>query len=237
LLKEISNGVEAHMRILVVEDEIEIARLLVDRLRSGGYEVDHAPTIGAARRAVDSQSYALAVLDRRLPDGDSLGLILDIRKRHPGARIVVLSALEAVTDRIAGLDAGADDYLVKPFDVDELLARVRANLRRGVAGRPPIAVGALTFDPTAREAFIEGKPLLLHRRELALLEALAIREGQVAAREALLDEVYTGEEESHRSNALDALASRLRKRLAEAGARVDIQSIRGRGYLLTATKS
>jgi len=222
------------MRILVVEDEAETARLLVDRLRAGGYDADQAASIGEARRAIEGRAYSLTVLDRRMPDGDSLGLIGDIRRRHPGSRIVVLSALSAPTDRIAGLDAGADDYLVKPFDVDELLARIRANLRRGFAGDPPVTLGALSFDPHGREVTVHGKPLLLHRREVALLEALIRRQGQIAPREALLDEVYAGGENFHRSNALDALASRLRKRLGEADAGVEIQSIRGRGYLLSA---
>jgi len=225
------------MRILVVEDEIETARLLVDRLRSGGYDADLAASVGEARKAVNGQIYSLTVLDRRLPDGDGLGLVGDIRRKMPGARILMLSALDALSDRIAGLEAGADDYLVKPFEIDELLARVRANLRRGTGGEPPVSVGALSFDPQARAAYVDGHPLVMHRREIALLEALLRRQGQIASREALAEEVYAGEEEFHRSNALDALASRLRKRLGEVGAGVEIKSIRGRGYLLTAAKS
>lgn len=125
------------MRILVVEDEVETARLLADRLKASGYETDVAGSVGEARKVVCDRIYSLTVLDRRLPDGDGLGLVGDIRRRMPSARILMLSALDGLSDRIAGLDAGADDYLVKPFEIDEFLARVRANYGAGRAASRP----------------------------------------------------------------------------------------------------
>ena len=136
-------------------------------------------------------------------------------------------------DKIAGLDAGADDYLTKPFDVNELMARVRANLRRSGtdAPEPPITVGALSYKLRSREASVHGRPLVLHRRELALLDSLVRRDGRATPRETLIEEVYGGEEE-FQSNALDALVSRLRKHLNENEAGVTIHAIRGIGYML-----
>ncbi len=221
------------MRILVVEDETELAQLIVDRLQRSGFDADCAATLHDARKALAAAAYSLALLDRQLPDGDGLSLISDLRRQHPGVRILMLTALDRVYDKISGLDAGADDYLTKPFDINELMARIRALLRRtgAEAARPPITIGALSFDLDAREAVVGGRPLLLHRRELALLNALIRQEGRVASRETLLREVYGGEEDLQ-SNALDALVSRLRKLLKENDAGVAIHPIRGLGYML-----
>jgi DNA-binding response OmpR family regulator len=206
------------MRILVVEDEAELAQLIIESLRRSGFEADLAPTLEDARIAIGAQSYSLALLDRRLPDGDS----------------VHLTALDAVSDKIAGLDAGADDYLTKPFDINELLARIRANLRRSSGqdtSEPPITVAALSFDPRSREASVHGQFMILHRRELAVLDSLIRRNGRATPREILIEEVYSGEEELQ-SNALDALISRLRKHLNENDSGVSIYPIRGIGYML-----
>jgi two-component system, OmpR family, response regulator len=222
------------MRILVVEDEVELARLIADRLERSGFEVKLAPTLRDARDALAAGSYSLALLDRRLPDGDSVSLIPDLRRSHSGVRVIMLTALDTVADKIAGLDSGADDYLTKPFDINELLARIRANLRRSGEGsaEPPITVGALSFDLRSREVNVHGRPMVLHRRELALLDSLIRRDGRATPRETLLEEVYAGEEEGFQSNALDALVSRLRKHLNENEAGVVIHPIRGIGYML-----
>jgi two-component system OmpR family response regulator len=223
------------MRILVVEDEIEMAGLIVERLHRAGFDVDHADTVAKARQAIADHAYSLALLDRRLPDGDGVLLIPYLKRTHPGVRVMMLTALDTVPDKVAGLDAGADDYLTKPFDTDEFLARIRANLRRSGAGAgsaPPITVGALSFDLAAREVFVSGRPVVMHRRELALLESLVRRVGRATPRDALIDEVYGGEGEIH-SNALDALVSRLRKHLNESEAGVMIHPIRGIGYMLS----
>ena len=221
------------MRILVVEDEFELAGLIVERLQRSGFEADHVATLRDAREAIATRKYSLALLDRRLPDGDSIVLVPDIRRAHPGVRVLMLTAQDALSDKIAGLDAGADDYLIKPLDIDELMARIRANLRRSGQGaaEPPVTVGALSCDLQAREAFVDGRPLVLYQRELALLESLVRRAGRTTAREALLAEVYEGADEPQ-SNALDALISRLRKRLNDERAGVSIVPIRGVGYML-----
>ena len=228
------------MRILVVEDEPEMAGLILDRLKRSGFEVDCAPSIAAASVAIEAGAYSLALLDRRLPDGDGVSLIPLIRRTHPGVRILMLTALDSVTEKIVGLDAGADDYLTKPFDIDELLARVRANLRRNAgpeATEPPITVAALSFDLAAREVSVSGRPVVLHRRELALLELLIRRLGRATARETLVDEVYGRDEPEPQSNALDALVSRLRKHLNEYEAGVSIHPIRGVGYMISKTSA
>lgn len=223
------------MKILVVEDEPDLARLIVERLTSAGFEAQPASSLSMARAALGASHFSLALLDRRLPDGDGVSLIADVRKAHPGARVLMLTALDTVPDKISALDAGADDYLTKPFDMAELLARVRANLRRAAnspgAAEPPVTIGRLTFDPAAREVTVSGRPMILHRRELMLLESLARRAGRATTRETLLEEVY-GREDEMQSNALDALVSRLRKRLNDEEASVAIYPIRGIGYML-----
>ena len=169
------------MRILLVEDEPEMARLIVECLNQSGFDADHVATIGKARESIGAHTYSLALLDRRLPDGDGVALIEDIRCTHPGVRVLMLTALDSVFDKIVGLDAGADDYLAKPFDRDELLARIRANLRRSGAAagaQPPVTVGALSFEVESREIFVSGRPVVLHRRELALIESLVRRQGR-----------------------------------------------------------
>lgn len=221
------------MRILLVEDEPEMARLIMECLSQSGFDADHAATIGKARELIGAHSYSLAIIDRRLPDGDGVSLIENIRRAHSGVRVLMLTALDSVSDKIMGLDAGADDYLAKPFDRDELLARIRANLRRsGAAAQPPVTVGALSFDVESREIFVSGRPIMLHRRELALIESLVRRQGRAILRDTLVEEVYGGECELQ-SNALDALVSRLRRHLNDNDAGVAIHPIRGVGYMLT----
>ena len=211
-----------------------MAGLIAGRLETVGFAVDRAATILTARRSIGARPYSLVLVDRRLPDGDGLSMVEEIKRAQPGVRVVMLTALDSIPDKIAGLDAGADDYLVKPFDVDELLARVRANLRRNEADKgaqPPLTVGELSFDLAAREANVAGRPIVLHRRELALLESLLRRHGRAAPRDALIEEVYGGGG-GLQSNALDALVSRLRRRLNAEGAGIDIHPVRGVGYVL-----
>ncbi|HEY8063905.1 MAG TPA: response regulator transcription factor [Methylosinus sp.] len=220
------------MRILLVEDQGELAGEIRRRMRRDGFAVDHVGSVGDALEALRANAYAVAMLDRRLPDGDGLAIVPEIRRRHPGSRVLVLSALDAVDERISGLDAGADDYLTKPFDLDEMMARIRAALRRpGAEAAPPIRVGALEFDPGTRTVSIDGLPAVFHHRELALLEGLVRRAGRVVERETLTSEIW-GFDEPVQSHALTIIVSRVRARLERLGAGVDIHMVRGVGYFL-----
>ena len=194
--------------------------------------VDHVPTLAEAEEAISADVHGAVLLDRQLPDGDGLALIPKLRARADGVPIIVLTARGELADRVAGLDSGADDYLAKPFAVEELLARLRAVLRRPAGLQPDIArAGRLTYDFGHREASVDGLSLDLPRRELLVLETLLRRLGRTVLRSALEDAVYSFDDEIQ-SNALDTHVSRLRRKLADADARVEIHSIRGVGYLL-----
>jgi DNA-binding response OmpR family regulator len=191
--------------------------------------------LGQAIEAVLGAHYRLVLLDRRLPDGDGLSLLPVLRTRDSAPPVIVLTALDDIPDRVAGLDAGAEDYLIKPFSFDELLARMRVLLRRAStsAPAPHVTIGCLDYDLADRVPRIEGVALTLPRRELAILDTLARRAGRVVMREHLEAQVY-GYDDEISSNALEAHISRLRKRLADAGARVVLHGVRGVGYMLRA---
>lgn len=221
------------MRILLVEDHAELANRIARRIRGAGFVVDHFDTIESATLALDDRPYSVTLLDRRLPDGDGLSLIPQIRNKQPGVRILMLTALDAIDNRIEGLDAGADDYLTKPFSLEEMMARIRASLRRPAGERtPPVQIGALSFDLDTRTLAIANRPVTLVRRELALLEALIQRANRVVSREALIAGIYEIDEEVQ-PHTLTTLASRLRARLIELHAGVEIHSSRGLGYMIT----
>ena len=221
------------LRILLVEDDPALARELVRALEREHMPVDHVATLADAFEAVIQTAYRAILLDRQLPDGDGLGLIPAVKSRPIPAPIIVLTARDEVRDRVEGLDAGADDYLVKPFSLDELLARVRAAFRRPAAGspEPPVEVGRLTFDLSTRDVCVDGKPMNLPRRELALLELLVRRAGRVVQRPYLDAEVF-GIDADVSPNALETHVSRLRRRLDDASAGVELRTVRGVGYLL-----
>lgn len=222
------------MRILVIEDEPDMARLIAARLAAAGFVVDRAGTIAEAEAAIAETRHAVAVLDRRLPDGDGAAAIARLRAKRPGLPVILVTALDAVAHRIQGLDAGADDYVTKPFDADELLARIRAALRRpGGAAPPPIACGALVFEPVHRAASVAGRPLPLRRRELAILEALVLRAGRVVTREHLVEAAF-GFDDDIQPATIESHISRLRARLAAEAAGVAIHPVRGVGYMLAA---
>ncbi|MBN9256736.1 MULTISPECIES: response regulator transcription factor [unclassified Mesorhizobium] len=220
------------MRLLLVEDEPQMADALTAALSRYDIIVDHAATLAIAEDAARDNVHDVIVLDRQLPDGDGLSLILHLRSIGSKTPVIVLTAQGTVADRVHGLDRGADDYLAKPFAVEELLARVRALLRR-----PPtmnalvVRIGALEFSLDSREVFVNGKPLELPRRELLVLEALVRRQGRTVLRSALEEAVYNFDDEIQ-SNALDSHVSRLRRKLVETDAGVTIHSMRGVGYLM-----
>ena len=221
------------LRILLVEDDPALAREIIRALEREHWPLDHVSSLADAFEAVIQFPYRAILLDRALPDGDGIALVPAAKSRPTRPSIIFLTARDEVADRIEGLDAGADDYLVKPFALEELLARVRAACRRLPVGAPPepIEVGRLSFDPATREVRVAERSLALPRRELALLELLVRRSGRVVQRSHLDAELY-GFEADVSANALETLVSRLRRRLDEAGAGLELRTIRGVGYIL-----
>lgn len=220
-------------RILLVEDDPPLAREIIRTLEREQWALDHVATLADAFEAVILRPYRVILLDRGLPDGDGIALVGAAKSRPASPSIIFLSARDEIADRVEGLDAGADDYLVKPFARDELLARLRAAFRRPAASAAsePAAIGRLSFDFAAREARVAGKLLELRRRELALLELLVSRPGRVMQKGFLENELY-GLDAEVTVNALESQVSRLRRRLEDAEAGVQLRTIRGVGYLL-----
>ncbi|GLQ10976.1 DNA-binding response regulator [Devosia yakushimensis] len=220
------------MRLLLVEDEPDMAALLRDELDRHGYLTDCAPSIEIAIEAIETISHDLVILDRQLGDGDGASLIAHLRKRRPNVPIVILSARGSSDERVEGLNLGADDYLPKPFIISELIARLRAVLRRpGQMAENRITIGNLAFNVIQAEVFIDDVRLELPRREYLVLESLMRRIGRTVRRAILYEEVY-GSDDEIQSNALEAHISRLRRRLTDAGASVTIQPVRGVGYYM-----
>lgn len=223
------------MRILLVEDEAEFAGAMRGALERERFVVDWVDSLALAGEASRSGVHELVLLDRTLPDGDGLALIARLREDMPGVPVIVLSARGELNDRITGLDEGADDYLVKPFALEEMLARIRAVQRRPNELAPDqVVVGGLMFDFAFGEASVGGTRLDLPRREASVLTALLRRRGRTVLRETLEEAVY-GFDDEFQSNTLDSHISRLRRKLADAGAGIEIHAIRGVGYLLRAT--
>jgi len=222
------------MRILLVEDETEFAATVRAALEREKFVVDHVDNLALAREACRLHVYDLVLLDRTLPDGDGLSLVPVLRAAIAGLAVIVLSARGDLLDRVAGLDEGADDYLVKPFALEELFARIRAVRRRPAElGPEEIHVGALVFDIANDEASVAGVRLDLARRELRVLATLVKRRGRTVPRESLEQGVY-GFDDAIQSNTLDSHISRLRRKLLAAGAEIEIHAIKGVGYLLQA---
>lgn len=220
------------MRILLVEDEARMAAALAAALKKYDMVVDRAASLSEAEAVVTEGGHDAILLDRHLPDGDGLSLVAQLRARGVATPVIILTAKGELAERIAGLDGGADDYLAKPFAVDELLARLRAVLRRPADLRSRVVrLGRLGFDLANSEADVEGQPLDLPRRERLVLETLMRRMGRTVVRAALEAAVYALDD-AVQPNTLDTHVSRLRRKLAEAGAGVQIHTIRGVGYLL-----
>jgi two-component system OmpR family response regulator len=219
------------MRILLVEDHPSLAEAVIDALRRASFTVDHAANAASARHMVGMTDYALVILDLGLPDGDGLKLLPKLRDdgRVP---VIVLTARDALEDRLAGLDGGADDYIVKPIEMPELIARCRVVLRRpGKREDDTLRVGPLVLDTRTRIASVDGVPLVLGRRELGVLEQLMRAAGRVTTRKVLEDAVYSFDDEVT-PNALEAAVSRLRKALQSAGCTLPIVTVRGVGWML-----
>lgn len=220
------------MKILLIEDEVELAASIGEALVRERFIVDTVPDLRQAREAIHTGLHGLVLLDRTLPDGEGLALIPEMRGAQPGILVIVLSARGELSDRVAGLDSGADDYLAKPFAIEELLARIRALRRRpNDLGPQEISVGRLVFDLSSEDVSVGGERLELSRREIRVLATLLHRRGRTVLREALEQAVY-GFDDDVQSNTLDSHISRVRRKLSDSDAGVEIHAIRGVGYLL-----
>ncbi len=214
------------MRLLVVEDERDLAHAVLDHLRAHNHAADHAATLDEAEAAVRTTRYDLVLLDLRLPDGDGLTLLRDMRDRRMDTPVLVVTARDRITERIEGLKAGADDYLTKPYDLDEMLARIDAILRRAEGNRASLrSFGALHINSEARTVEVHGAPVPLTPREWAILERLSRRPELVVSRQELEEALY-GFGDEVESNAIEAHISRLRAKLG----RPSIETVRGFGY-------
>jgi two-component system OmpR family response regulator len=220
------------MRLLLVEDDEKLARSVTRGLRGEGYAVDLAVDGDAALVQSAVYDYDAVVLDVMLPGRDGFAVCRALRERGCWAPVLMLTARDAVDDRIHGLDAGADDYLGKPFDFGELLARLRALLRRGPRERPAsLTAGALVVDPATRTVRLRDQPVELTAREFAVLEYLARHVGDVVTRTELLDHVWD-ENFIGSTNVVDVYVGYLRRKLACDGGQAPIRTVRGVGFVL-----
>ena len=218
------------MRLLVVEDNQVLAESISKLMRGKGYAVDAVGTGGDAQTALATQPYDLVILDLGLPDIDGLEILRRMRRTKSRVPVLVLTARDSLQHRVEGLNLGADDYLTKPFALEELEARAGALIRRGVGGASAvISHGRLKLDTAGRVVTLDGAPLEMPRRELCLLELLLLRAGQVVGKQVLLEKLFSYDEEAG-VNAIEIYVHRLRKKLEPVGIRV--RTIRGLGYLL-----
>ena len=219
------------IRALVVEDVARLSGHIVNALTSAGFQAEAVSTAAAAEERLFAGNFDVVVLDLGLPDMDGLDLLKDLRQAGMDIPALVLTARVALADRIRGLDVGADDYMIKPFAFEELIARLRALLRRpGKLIADRLEIGNVAFDAITREVTIAGRPAVLGAKEQILLELLLRPGGSVVTRSSLEDGIY-GEGGERAGNALEVLVHRLRARLVSYGANIEIRTIRGVGYM------
>lgn len=218
------------MRLLVIEDNDRLAETLTSLLRGEGHAVDLVTNGEDADATLAAEAFDLVILDLGLPGMDGLDVLRRLRDRRAETAVLILTSRGALDDRVKGLNLGADDYLTKPFEVEEFEARVRALLRRRArAAGSPLSVGELIFDVSARTASLQGAALDLPKRELDLLEALMVRAGRVASKPELV-EAISAFDGSVSESAIELYISRLRRKLEPKGLR--IRALRGIGYIL-----
>jgi two-component system OmpR family response regulator len=216
------------MRVLLIEDDTVLGAAVRDQIAADGHSVDWVTRLDAAGDAMAVAAYDLVLLDLMLPDGRGIGFLKALRVRGDVTPVIILTALDQVSDRIDGLNAGADDYLVKPFDLSELSARIGSVARRYTGNpNPIISHGALEIDLAARSIHRDGKPVALTAREWALFEAFVSRPGQLLSKAQLEEKLYAFDTEVE-SNTIEVHVSRLRKKLGSAV----IETVRGMGYRL-----
>jgi DNA-binding response OmpR family regulator len=224
------------MRLMLVEDNTRLAGFIAKGLRSSGFTVDLLETGRDAETALANESYDAVILDLGLPDMDGLSLVKSIRARGNGVPILILTARDGLGDRVLGLDTGADDYMVKPFAIEEMIARVRALTRRPRQALDKcLRFGNVALDTTNREVEIGGARITLARREIDLLELLLRRAGHVVPRPVLESQMY-GHDDEMTPNSFEVAVSRLRKSLRQADASVFITTFRNVGYMLSKTE-
>ena len=215
------------LRILLVEDDVDLADAVCSYLRAKAFVVDGVGRLDEARSALLTAQYSAVLLDLHLEDGDGLSLMPAVRALREQPAVIVLTARDQVSDRIRGLDAGADDYLIKPYDPEELLARLRAVQRRSGGGESVVQLGSLQIDLANELVRRDGVPVVLTQKEWALLRVMAMRPERIHTRDALQDALYGFDDEAD-SNTLEVFVSRLRRKLG----REHIQTLRGLGYRL-----
>ncbi len=224
------------MRILLIEDNLELARLLTESLAARGISADVVGTAADARIAIANIRYAALVLDLGLPDDDGMTVLKELRRAIDPTPVLILTARGSVDDRVAGLRNGADDYLVKPFAIEELIERINALLRRpGQLLGSSLNLANLTFDTDSRQVFVDGKAYAFSSRELSVLELLLRRQGRVVPKKNVEDQIF-GMSSDVASNAVEVYVSRLRKQLVLSRARLEIHTVRGVGYLIAEEK-
>lgn len=221
--------------ILIIEDDASVRSLLAQLLGGEGYRTTAVADVRAALEALDAEEPALVLLDRGLPDADGLSVVEELRRRGGGCPVVMLTARDAVRDRVAGLEAGADDYILKPFDSDELAARVRAHLRRSEReGELPPQVAGLVLDPLHRTATRAGRVAKLTQREFSLLAVLMRHAGETLSREQLALEAWQQELAGSATNTVDVYVAYLRSKIEHDGLPPLLHTVRGAGYVLQA---
>jgi two-component system copper resistance phosphate regulon response regulator CusR len=225
------------MRILLVEDDAVVRESAATYLRASGFAVDAVGTGKLAREHAAISPYDAVVLDLRLPDEDGFTLCAALRRGTPAPRVLMATARDSVQDRIAGLDLGADDYLVKPYALGELVARLRALLRRPDSDAPTqLRVGDLELDPSTREARRNGRVITLTTKEFSILQVLMRAPGRVLTREYISEHAWDDNYDPA-SNVIDVLIARLRKKIDQDGEVPLFSTVRGAGYRLTAPKT
>ena len=223
----------ATMRLLLVEDNEQLGELLAKSLQQLGYDVDCRTTAAGARKALMKTSYTALILDLGLPDGDGLPIIKELRNRQDTTPVLVISGQGGQKERVSGLRNGADDYLVKPFAVQELAARLEAQLRRpGHLFGNSLQIANLKFDMLTRQASIDDQPQVLSSREAEVLELLMLSKGCIVPKR-IVEKTVFGPSAEITSNAIEVYVHRLRKQLSDNGANVRIKTVRRMGYLLT----